>query len=186
MAPLGSQGEPRRGRFGTAGRVPAPPVRPWHTLSQTRANFRREMPPFLRICSWHAACFTAGMRKPSQARKLLIASVGVATINYVAACGGSAATSGNLVAYQGGSSNDAGAGSGGTAHAGSPTSGNLVAPPPAGAGGAAAGSGSAGAANAGSAGVPPTSGNLVAPPPGGAGGVGGTGGAAGSAGEAGA
>src|SRR4029079_14079633 len=94
------------------------------------------------------------MRKPTGARKLLIASVGVATINYVAACGGSSTgdpTSGNLVAPQAGSANSGqGGGSAGTP----PTSGNLVAPPPAGAGG-----------------IPPTSGNLVAPPPAGAGGA---------------
>jgi len=54
---------------------------------------------------------------------LLIASVGVATINYVAACGGEATTSGNLVAPpeggsahsgQGGGTGKAGAGNAGT------------------------------------------------------------------------
>ena len=75
------------------------------------------------------------MRKPTSARKLLIASVGVATINYVAAC--SAETSGNLLPPpQGGAAGQAGtAGGAGAGTAGSPTSGNLVAPPPAGSGG---------------------------------------------------
>src|SRR6478609_6345756 len=86
------------------------------------------------------------MRKPTRGRKLLIASVGVATINYVAACGGE--TSGGADGGQAGA----------THSTGGYTSGNLVAPPPAGAGGTVAGGGY-------------TSGNLVAPPPAGAGGT---------------
>jgi hypothetical protein len=108
---------------------------------------------------WHEVCFSLAMRKPTRGRKLLIASVGVATINYVAACGGESHTSGNLVAPpEGGSAHS---GQGGAAHAGigGLTSGNLVPPPPAGAGGTF------------------TSGNLVPPPPAGAGGRAGAGGA---------
>lgn len=83
-------------------------------------------------------CSAAGMRQPSPSRKLLIASVGVATINYVAAC----------------------------VHE-PETTGNLVAPPPssAGAPNATDGADSATAGTGGQAAVPPTSGNLVAPPP---------------------
>ena len=55
------------------------------------------------------------LRKPTGARKLLIASVGVATINYVAACGGDAVTSGNLVAPpEGGSAHSGQGGAPGT------------------------------------------------------------------------
>ena len=87
-------------------------------------------------------CFAPGMRKPMQSRKLLVASVGVATINYVAACVHEPATSGNLVApppsSAGTPANTAEGGvlvAGGTAGTGGesaipPTSGNLVAPPP--------------------------------------------------------
>ena len=125
---------------------------------------------FLAISCWHGACFTRAMRKPTGARKLLIASVGVATINYVAACGGEAQTSGNLLAPpEGGSAHSgqggASAGSSTVAGSGGLTSGNLVAPPPAGSGGV-------------------TSGNLVAPPPAGSGGSNATAGAGGKAGGA--
>jgi hypothetical protein len=101
------------------------------------------------------------MRKPTRGRKLLIASVGVATINYVAACGGETHTSGNLIAPPGGSANgaQAGAAQAGTGgftsgtHAGTGgtfTSGNLVPPPVAGASGKA---GAGGAPGAGAGGV---------------------------------
>ena len=85
------------------------------------------------------------MRHPSKSRKLLIASVGVATINYVAACGREPVTSGNLVAPL-------------PSNAGGPASvedtGVLV----------VAGAGNTGGTG-GAAAIPPTSGNLVAPPP---------------------
>ena len=108
-------------------------------------------------------CFDDDMREPYRSRKLLIASVGVATINYVAACGHEPVTSGNLVAppqYSGGmpaSTGDSGVlvagGTAGTAGEAAipPTSGNLVAPPP--------------PPNAPlPTNSPPTSGNLVPPP----------------------
>jgi len=108
-------------------------------------------------------CFAVAMRQPSPSRKLLIASVGVATINYVAACVREPETTGNLVAPPPSSaevppSTDSGgvlvaggrAGTGGEA-AIPPTSGNLVAPPP-----SAAPQPSS---------TPPTSGNLMPPPP---------------------
>lgn len=102
------------------------------------------------------------MRQPSKTRKLLIASVGVATINYVAACGReSVVTSGNLVAPPPSNAGaptrveDAGvlvaAGTGGTGGAATipPTTGNLVAPPP---------------TPPHPTNTPPTSGNLLPPP----------------------
>jgi hypothetical protein len=103
------------------------------------------------------------MRQPSKARKLLVASVGVATINYVAACGREAVTSGNLVAPAPNSAEaptgaeDAGvlvAGGTGGLPTIPPTSGNLVAPPP-----------TAPAPTAPPViDTPPTSGNLMPPP----------------------
>ena len=148
----------------------------WHTLRQFRA-IPAHVVRLARVPSWHAVCFIEGMRKPSQSRKLLIASIGVATISYVAACGGSSdpPTSGNLVSPP--AAGAAGTVSGGASGAAGfpPTSGNLVAPPAAGAGGTVSGGGTAG--------VPPTSGNLVAPP---AAGAGGAGAGAGSSGDAGA
>lgn len=106
-------------------------------------------------------CSALGMRQPSPSRKLLIASVGVATINYVAACVHEPETTGNLVAppaSRAGAPNGAeGAGvapPGGVAGTGGqaavpPTSGNLVAPPP----------------TPQPTDTPPTSGNLMPPPP---------------------
>src|SRR6187402_708703 len=104
------------------------------------------------------ACFAGGMRQLGNSRKLLIASVGVATINYVAACGREPVTSGNLVAppppsIAGAPANaeDAGvviaSGAGGAATI-PPTSGNLVAPP---------------ASAPAPTNTPPTSGNLMPP-----------------------
>lgn len=108
-------------------------------------------------------CFGVDMRQLSPSRKLLIASVGVATINYVAACVHEPETTGNLVAPPPSSvdvpaSTDNGgvlatggrAGTGGEA-ASSVTSGNLVAPPP--------------SATPQPSSTPPTSGNLMPPPP---------------------
>ena len=92
-----------------------------------------------------------------RARKLLVASVGVAAISYVAC---STETSGNLMAPY---DSDAGADAGtadGKADA-PPTSGNLMPPPPA---DAAADATDASDADA-DTGVPPTSGNLMPPPP---------------------
>ena len=90
------------------------------------------------------ACFDVGMRQPSKSRKLLIASVGVATINYVAACGHESVTSGNLVAPL-------------PNHAGAPASVEDAAVL------SVAGTGGS-SGNGGAAAIPPTSGNLVAPP----------------------
>jgi hypothetical protein len=87
------------------------------------------------------------LRKPS--RKLLIAAVGVATINYVA-CGTShPPTSGNLPAPP----DDAGVDSG--VDAGNPISGNLLPPPDA----------AQPEEDAGVDSGSPISGNLVPPPP---------------------
>jgi len=108
-------------------------------------------------------CFGSGMREPRPSRKLLIASLGVATINYVAACVHEPETTGNLVAPPppstagaSTSTDDGGVlvaggrpGTGGEA-AIPQTSGNLVAPPPP-------------TAPLPSS-TPPTSGNLVPPP----------------------
>lgn len=101
------------------------------------------------------------MRKPTQSRKLLIASVGVATISYVAACGREPVTSGNLVAppqpeaagapTSGGEASVLVAGGAGGDAAIPPTSGNLVAPPPT-------------TPVPKPTSTPPTSGNLVPPP----------------------
>lgn len=105
-------------------------------------------------------CFGLGMRQPTPSRKLLIASVGVATINYVAACVHEPETTGNLVAPPSaagapGSDNGGVLATGGTPGAGGEsvvpvTSGNLVAPPP--------------TATPRPSTEPPTTGNLVPPP----------------------
>src|SRR4051812_6946624 len=76
------------------------------------------------------------MQKPTRSRKLLIASVGVATINYVAACGGRAIDTGE--ADSSGSAANGQGGKPGVGPGGAPTSGNLVAPPATGSGGQAA------------------------------------------------
>lgn len=95
-------------------------------------------------------CFGIGMREPRLSRKLLIASVGVATINYVAACVHEPETTGNLVAPPLSS-----AGAQGSTEGSVPVAGGV---------GGAVGVGS-GAGSNGEVTVPPTSGNLVAPPP---------------------
>jgi len=122
-----------------------------------RRCFLPKMAGFSRRMAGMRYASAIAMRKPTRGRKLLIASVGVATINYVAACGGESHTSG---------------GQGGEAHAGTGglTSGNLVPPPPAGAGGALTSGNLVPPPVAGTGGAL-TSGNLVPPPVAGAGGA---------------
>ncbi|HYJ07708.1 MAG TPA: hypothetical protein VEX18_01830 [Polyangiaceae bacterium] len=105
----------------------------------------------------------AGKKGP---RKLLVASVGVATMNYVlAGCDGMTSTSANLVAGPiGGSFNQAG--TGGSVNLAGATVANLVAPPPMGGNVSTGGSASMG-------GTVPQAGNAGTE----AGGVGGVGGA---------
>lgn len=78
------------------------------------------------------------MPKRLTARKLLIASIGVATVNYVAACndgGAGGETSGNLVGPVGGAAAAQGGVGGQGGAAGDWTSGNLMSPPGGGVGG---------------------------------------------------
>lgn len=69
------------------------------------------------------------MAGKSGPRKLLVASVGVATINYVLAGCDSMSTVANLVAAPGGSFNQGGAGGNPNIAGTPPTSGNLPLPP---------------------------------------------------------
>jgi hypothetical protein len=111
--------------------------------------------------------YTRHVGQPSKPRKLLIASIGVATVNYVASCGSNVSpTTGNL-----------------------PLGGRFSAGGIVTSGGTTGGSKAAGGTSAGtttSGGIPPTSGNLVPPPTGGTPSSGGGGGtlAGGAGGEA--
>lgn len=110
-----------------------------------------------RRCSLGYALHMDRFAKTARARKLLVASVGVAAISYVAC---STETSGNLMAPY-----DSDAGSRRRHRRrqadAPPTSGNLMPPPPADAAADATDASDAGA----DTGVPPTSGNLMPPPP---------------------
>ncbi len=59
-------------------------------------RFLIKMRGLLAAAGWHEVCLSQRYAKPTRGRKLLIASVGVATINYVAACGGETQNFGQL------------------------------------------------------------------------------------------